>query len=482
MKTENRRKREGGAALVIAMAIALVVMLSATLLLNYISGMVDRQTRREWLAQARLVQRSGVDQARHLLANGQIDPGEALPGLTIDGIRTEFTRPVVSNTPPRDIDVVLDGVRDAKIVSARGILLAGAVEDQLVAALFDTDHGSMLRGFPIVLGREPYVFDCVGFSRGEAAGVVLARTGSGDQVSVIYTDGTCRTFTTRLDLWGSSSELSTAVVNGKPCLLVDNGRNWAHLVLLDSQEVLTGCSPPGTSPCFLEDELLGDFSPRTGNLSLPGPLVRDSYQEDIDHDGLADHVWVTTSSVSCYLSRRDELFQDRKGGGLVAYWGSFEPWCDFAYRWVGPDGSSEYRRLSWDGFVEYNSPPSIMQEPWHHRVRSHDNAFLGMMGDRCVIISGSSTTPWDVGPAGDVLITDFDGWGPDVTERVEEGGFSVLFNPLAGDGQRLSTKAVTARGDQPLTGGFYEFFVFYGPQGERRVLVREGTEGAQEDE
>lgn len=464
--------------MVIAMAIALVVMLSATLLLNYISGMVERQTLREQLAQARMVQLSGVDQARYLLAHGELAPGGGLPSLTIDGITTRFSRPVVTDVPPRELDVIAEGIDGARIASARGILVVGIEEGNLIAALFDTEDGSMMDGFPVVLGSGSPVYDCAGFSEGEAVGVVLARRSSGDCVSVVYPDGTCLTFTTRLDLWGTSSELSAGVFNGQPCLLLDNGRNWAQLVLLQSQEVLTGCSPPGTSPCFIDGELLGDFGPNTSGLSIPGPSVRDSYEEDIDDDGSPDHVWVTAGSVSCYLSGRGELFQDRMGGGLVDCWGSFEPWCDFAYRWVGPDGRSEYRRLSWDGFTEYGSPPSILQEPWHHRVRSLDNSFLGMMEDRCVIVSGSSSSPRDIGPAGEMQFEDFDGWGPDVTDRKEEGGFSVLFNPLTGDGHMLSTRAVTVRGGERLTVGSYDFFIYYGPDGERKVLVREGARDA----
>jgi hypothetical protein len=69
---EKNSNSRSGAALVIAVAAAAVVLLSASLLLGYLGGMLREQGRLELLAQARLSQASAVDWLRWEVLHGMV--------------------------------------------------------------------------------------------------------------------------------------------------------------------------------------------------------------------------------------------------------------------------------------------------------------------------------------------------------------------------------------------------------------------------
>ena len=459
-----------GAALVLALVVSAVVLLSTILLLGYIESLVSRQVGRELQAQARLSQRAAAEASAIDLEKGDVPAEGPIPPDELAGMRTTFAIEDYGSCDTRtvDLDLPSDGLR--RLLPAHGFLAAYSRAGHLVL-----DHlapsGARSEGFPLDLGREPAAWDIAGFSRGPYLAAVLEDRSEGRSLTLVFRDGTTSSMDAELLLWRQGGNLASGYYGGQPALMATSGRNWGHLVLLESQAAFYVHSPAGTSPAILQDgSLFGNLS-REGTLNLPGPAVEDFYQSDVDGDGRADLVWITGNGVSCYLLGREVLLKDQFPGGESLAWGGIAPWSDLAVLWRDPQTGLRWRRLSWNGFVDMDITGSALERQWEGRITSGDGMLLGV-ADNGWILHMPDGSARELCPADEAVCADFDGsMGPEVVSP-ESGGLRAWMNPLSGAGSFLQVRAVTRDGRGTVHHvGRWRYTLFQSPEGVREVYL-----------
>lgn len=470
LRADPAHNRRRGAALVVAMAVAAVVLLSTMLLLGSIEGMVSEQVESEMTAQARLSQLAAVQKAADMMEQGALVPGEEpLPHL-LANMRTSIQTRGTGRSGPRVIDLDLQARGLGQLVAARGFLAVYSREGRLLLDHLDPE-GRRSRGFPVDAGPFPAEWDAVGFREGEYLGAVLSRGGDGCVLTLLGRDGGTTVMEGELPLWREGGNLYSGSYGGEPAVVATNGRNWGHLILPRSGRTMYFWSPPGTSPAVTSDGgLFGSLSPE-GVSGLPGPEVVDSYTEDVDGDGRPDLVWVTHNGISCYLEGRDVLVTDSFGGGTPLAWGGLDPWSGLAVLWREAGSGLRWRRLSWNGFVDMAVSGSVFEQAWRGRLYSGDGTVFGAVdGQWCLLHPDGTLSP--LCPTDDSYRDEFDGaMGPEVAGE-DSGGIRAWMNPAAGSGTTVHARAFTEDGrGRTWLRQDWTFTVYEDEDGEREVYV-----------
>ena len=470
MKAEGRNFRRRGAALVVAMAVAAVVLLSTMLLLGYIQGMVSDQTESELGAQANLSQQAAVLEVASEMEGGDAAPGGPIESRRLAGMTTSFTVEQTGTSGPRrlDLDLTSQGLRE--LLASGGFLAAYSRDGKLVLDHL-TAAGERTSGFPLALGPMPDAWDIAGFPDGEYLAAVVRGTGDGAIVTLVAADGSMTTLEGELPLWRAGGNVSAGTYGGEPAVVATNGRNWGHLLLPESGRVLYFWSKPGTSPVVTADGgLFGSLSTQ-GVSGLPGPEITDSYSCDADGDGQEDQVWVSGDGVSCYLAGRDVLAEDYIRGGTPLAWGELEPWSGLSVLWRDGSGESRWRRLSWEGFVDSQLGGAVFDQPWRGRITSGDGVVFGSADGSWIIFDAEGAVT-DICDSDGSFFGDFDGtMGPEVA-RTESGGLRAWMNPTSGAGSTVLVEAATTDGRGRLQSrGSWLYSIYESRDGRREVYV-----------
>lgn len=459
-----------GAALVLALVVSAVVLLSTLLLLGYVEGMVSDQSGRELKAQAELSQESAAERAAALMREGRLQPGDPIPDGSLAGMETSFQVVETGQAGSRVIhlDLPFSGLR--RLLPVRGFLAGYSRGGRLVLDHLEPS-GARTPGFPVDLGRDPGRWDLAGFHRGPWLAAVVQGGGSDCLVTLVSPDGSTTTMGAELLLWRRGGSLQAGFVGGEPALVATNGRNWGNLLLLESGNVYYVFSPPGTSPMLLPGGGLFGTASDEGVLNGAGAGVVDGFATDADGDGTQDLVWVTGGGVSCWLGGRDVLLQDEVSGGRPVAWGGLDPWSGLAVLWMDPASGPRWRRLSWSGFTDMEAFGSVTGPDWRGRLRSCGGNVLGR-ADGSWVVHYADGTLEELCPEDDSYSGNFDGaMGAEVV-RGESGGLSAWLNPSSGSGKTVLVEAVTADGRGRVhASGLYRYWVFEDGQGGREVYL-----------
>ena len=470
MIADSRAGRSRGAALVLALVVSAVVLLSTLLLLGYVEEMVSGQTGRELRAQARLSQEAAAERAAVLMREGRLLPGDPLPDASLAGMETSFTVVETGQAGSRVIDLDLPFSGLHRLLPAHGFLAGYSRGGRLVLDHLEPS-GARTPGFPVDLGREPGSWDLAGFNRGPWLAAVVQGGRNDCLVTLVSPDGSTTAIEAELLLWRREGGLQAGFVGGEPALIATNGRNWGNLLLLESGNVCYVFSPPGTSPMLLPGGGLFGSVTDDGVLNGAGVNVVDGFSTDVDGDGTQDLVWVTGRGVSCWLDGRKVLLQDEVPGGRPLAWGGLDPWSGLAVLWMDPGSGPRWRRLSWSGFANMEVFGSVTEPEWRGRLRSCGGNVLGR-ADGSWVVHYAEGTLEELCPEDDSYVGNFDGaMGAEVV-RGESGGLSAWLNPASGSGKTVLVEAATVDGRGRVhASGRYRYWVFEDGQGGREVYL-----------
>jgi hypothetical protein len=468
-KIERNHCNERGAALIIAMTAAVVVMLSVMLLLGYISGMVDQQSVLEDRTQARLTESSAVDGLAWLLDKNLIEDGNNLPRFTVGTMTTTFDVDGMENTPPYEFRILLDGYDDPLLLaSGEGLFIVGIRDGVIIVDLFDPLTGRSVSGYPVeVCGETDSWIAAAGTVGGEPVAFVIARGGGVDQICCIQ-NGSLTVSETDVIVLSGNSLFSVGELDTEPALLVSNGSNWAQLIAPGTGTVYYGSSPSGTSPVFLPDgRVYGHFSPDP-LFAFPGAGIVDNFLGDFNRDGTPDVAWAGPHSFTFFSGLTGELILDNVAGHVLVAWGSVEGRFKLGGCWMSSDGTRTWRRLSYNGFRDY-SAGGVLDFEWFGRIEGLNNMLIGIVGDSIGIANLAQGELTPVCSALSGFMGDIDGSNIDIIS-IDDSDARLIMNPLDGNGFVIMTLADTQRRDRTIIRNGWDFYI-YGAGDNRRVFI-----------
>jgi hypothetical protein len=464
---EKNSNSRSGAALVIAVAAAAVVLLSASLLLGYLGGMLREQGRLELLAQARLSQASAVDWLRWEVLHGMV-PDSTL-WVETGGMVTEIVPGRRSPAPPLALDLgpAWDSL-PAPVPCPGGVAAVSRSEGGLVVSLLSVPDLRQAPGYPLFIEEGPGPILLAGFSDSDCgySFMLALKRPDGLQVYLAGLDGSLASATVRCPGLPGDARASAGLAGGQPVLLVSGSGAAYSISLADARAELL--QPlPGTCPVFLDGRIL--CVPPDADGSANGSGIVDVLTGDFDQDGEIDAAWAAPEAMTVWLSSRQAVLVDRRQGCALAAWGVLEQLSGLACRWESPDGSSSWSRLSWTGFQEA-LPSGPMRFSWQGRIESGGNLILGVLGDSLVMASAGGSALMSLGSCTRACWGAFEGGTADVACS-DGDAWRLVLDPEDGGGLEMPFVASTSRDGETLLSAGFTLRLYSGQSGARRVYA-----------
>ena len=469
MRNKNRQNRRG-AALMIAMITAVVVMLAATLLISLTERMVKAHQKRLLDAQIALSETSAADGLAYLLETEGSGAAAGTVSFELAGVATEFSLAETGSAGIRRGYYSLDDPSGTVIVPAGSSLItASRSSDGTVLIVFYSDE-TFQPTAEISVDTSMYPVAGTPLICDQGNGAVFILRGDGETMLCAVTrEGVVASSTVGSVYIPSGSHLSAAVSeNGIPSLITTNGSNLGALYNVASGESFHISSPLGTCPVFMADgSIFGTLSGSPASLGVR--RVLDVFSGDFNNDGTSDMAFATSYSLSSVSGSNGELFCSAPGGSLVC-WGEAQGRNGLVGMWTLPGGSEKWFRLGWDGFTEF-VPENTYRMGWQGRFTALGNTFAGFLGEQAVVASSSGYIQ-ELFPDG-AFTGNSDGGDMDFF-RLDGYGLEVLFNPVSGDGTKLVFNAVNTCMGETSRGSIHIFTMY---ETEERTRVFHSLEG-----
>ncbi len=444
-----------------------VVMISFVLLVNYVSGVVDRQTALEESVQAQLTEESAVEGLKMDLINRNIRSFSDIPVYSIGGLETSFSMMGTSAVPPLELSWRSQGSR----------ILSALPVGKSIFVLSESDNGlriDLLTGADVENSAEVLLIPEWNADDYSIAGTIcggrpvlflLTRVHDREYISIISTETGCESYDVDLPFWSESSLLSAGCVQGRPALLISEGTNQAQLFIPDSMPLLSVSSPPGTTPVFYgQDQLYGSM-----DTSYPEDWkypVNSVLNDDFDENGTDDLLFVGSGSL-CFVSEAEgSFFLDTLPGGRPVAWGLTERDRVLSAKWIVGISYEKWRALSEDGFVD-SAGPEFHPFNWEGRLSSSRNSIIGSVDGFIVIADENSEMLTTVCNMQNAVLHQLDGEGLDLI-YTENDLLTILLNPLEGDGYLLTLRSLTYKDENILSENTWNIQI-YGNGPNRRI-------------
>ncbi len=453
--------------MLIAVAAAMIVMLTVGLLFFMLDRMVSDQLRREEETQMGLTEDGALDAlVLEVSMGGPLERG-AVRTFRLGGVTTVLTVGDAEPVPPRTEGFSVEGNSAPSLVPSGETVFAVTSDDGHAVTAFSGVDGERIGSFRLGVRRE-LTGTCAARWRGADAAALVFGSGESCTVLIVTREGVVRNLETGLGDVGPGSVLTFGGDPVRPLLAVSNGRNQGVLVDLTEGRSESLVSPPGTCPLVTPSGRVFGAPGRPGSFTL-APRVVDAFFGDFDRDGREDAAWAGPGSLVCLTS--SGLYHGSPSpGALLGAWGSVGGGLGLGGRWTLPGGTVLWTRLNHDGFGEF-SPAGALSLPWDGAFHGSISGVTGESDGRALLAAwggGYTMTLLEDGP---YVWGDGDGDGVDVF-AVAPGEFLAVFNPLSGDG---IAQAVTFRstGTGVARSGAYTLLIYDGPGGWRVFAQRE---------
>ncbi len=468
-----RRNRTGG-ALVIALAAALVIMLSVMLLLGLVSRTVNEQLILEERTQARYTEESAISALCMDLRQGAVTDPSHIPSYTIGRLTTSFDLEDIETIPPRDVSLNIPGFTPHSVSSSgEHLCITGKLNDSLAILLIDGFTLEDLNGFPLAICPEPESWAVSVLSVNGLPEVMLAVEDS-QTLYTISGEGNVTTISLPVSLVRSSSLAMAGYYGDEPAMIITNGSNRAVLLLPESGRTLFISSESGTCPVFLgEGDIFGTVSSSFNSFGSGFPVV-DIMTGDLNRDGIEDTGWAGSSGLVFRSGINGTIERDQYGLGRLLAWGTIDGRFGFGGRWLRRDGSAVWRNLSYYGFQEYTAA-GLLARNWEGRIESAEGSIIGSIDGVYTMSSIASGQSREFGGFTGASLIDIDRSVSDLVS-VEQEMVRLLMNPLVGDGLRLTLTSRTEASEVTLTNTWW-VDLFRSSRGIRVYAGREGTGG-----
>ncbi len=466
---ESRVSGSRGAAILLAVAAAMIVMMAVGILFFMLDRMVSDQLRREEEVQMGLTEEGALDALMlEVSMGGPLERG-AVRCFQLGGVTTTLTVGGSEPAPPRTAGFPVGGESAPVLVPSGESIFAVTPDDGHTVTVFSGASGERIGSFRLGIERE-LTGACRAQWQGADGAVLVFGTGESCSVLVVNREGVVRTVETGLGRVGPGSVITFGGDPGEPLLAVSDGHNLGTLV--DLSEGATGrlISPPGTCPLVTPSGRVFGEPGAPSSFTL-APPVNDAFFGDFNRDGREDIAWAGPRSLVCLTS--SGLYRGSPSpDAFLCAWGSVEGSLGLGGRWILPGGVTLWTRLNHDGFGEF-TPAGALSLPWEGAFYGSVSGVAGVSEGRALLAAGGgySTVLLENGP-----YTWGDGDGADVDLfSASPGEFLAVFNPLSGDGLAQTVNS-RSTGERIVRSGVYTLLIFDGP-GEWRVFAQRERPG-----
>ncbi len=449
-----------GAALLIALLTAVIVMLAATLLIGLTRRMVTSHQNRIDVAQISLSEASAADGLANLIQEQGLSAVPQNLNFDLVNVATEFSLLETSSTGIRQGFFSHEGA-DNSIVIPAGNRLVIAESIDATTALISFYSGESFQStaeFEITTDLAPVAGTPFSFE-GKNGVIVLFEGSEKSMLCAVTSEGVQPTMVVEGRIYTQGSHLSGNISsNSNPLLIISSGSGNGTLYDLATGQTQNLSSPGGTSPTFFSDGTVFG-SPAGSSINFGGSAVKDIFNGDFNNDGREDIAF-----ASNYSGANGQLFRNAPGGSLVS-WGSIDGRMGLCGKWRLYDGTEQWFRLGYDGFTEF-SPELAYDAGWSGRFYGSGNTLQGFIEG---VASVASSSGYILELFSDGAFTgDVDGADIDFFHS-SENGVEAFFNPANGDGVQLTfTANNTYRSRTTL--GQTRIFTIYESNGGRRVF------------
>jgi hypothetical protein len=470
VRTVNRRRGNRGAAILIAVAAAMIVMLAVGILFFILDRMVSDQLRREEEVQMGLTEEGALDALMlEVSLGGPLEQGAART-FQMGGVTTVLTVGGSEPAPPRTAGFPVGGDSAPVLIPSGESVFAATPDDGNTVTVFSGVSGERIGSFRLGIDRD-LTGTCPAQWQGADAAVLVFGSGESCSVLVVTRDGVKRTLPAGLGQVGPGSVITFGGDPGEPLLAVSNGHNHGTVVNLVDGESGMLVSPPGTCPLVTPSGRVFGAPGVPSSFTL-APPVEDAFFGDFDRDGREDVGWAGPRSLVCLTA--SGLYRGSPSPeAFLGAWGSVEGSLGLGGRWILPGGATLWTRLNNEGFGEF-TPAGALSLPWEGAFYGSMSGVVGVSEGRVILAAGSggyTTALLEDGP-----YTWGDGDGADVDVfAASPGEFLAVFNPLSGDGlaQTVDSRSTGAR---IVRSGAYTLLIFDGP-GDWRVFSQRERPG-----
>jgi len=469
MKTQIaiRRNRQG-AALMIALIAAVVVMLAATLLISLSERMVSSHMTRIRDAQVGLSEASAADGLAWLIQHQGTAAVSQGAVFDLAGVETRFTLVETGTAGIRSGFYQINDPDNTVIIPAGNRMITAYSNGENVTFTFYSNEtfNSTLE-FSIDTDMRPVAGTGIDIDGSSGAVVVLQGFGETRLAAVTEEGIVASTSAGILDISRGSILSAHCSVNGEPLVIITGGSCTGSFHNIATGQAYHVSSPPGTCPMFMPDgTVFGSFS---GAASLGVARIVDAFSGDFNNDGRDDLAFATSFSLMVYSGATGELYRAGPGGSLVC-WGDVQGRNGLSGMWLLPSGEERWLRLGYDGFSEF-IPEMIYRAGWEGRFTGYGNTFAGFIDGAAVAASTSGYLQELL--RGNVFIGNADG-GPFDFFAPGEDGLEAVFNPVSGDGIKMIFETMNTCEGEDFRGNTHVFSVFETGEGPRVFHSLEG--------
>ena len=471
VKTRTSRQANCGAALLIALLTAVIVMLAATLLIGLTRRMVTSHQNRIDVAQISLSEASAADGLANLIQENGLSAVSGNLEFSLDGVFTEFSLIESSSIGIRQGFFSHPGADEAVVISAGNRLVIAESIDATTALIsfYSGDSFQNTAEFEITTDLIPITG--TPFSFEEKNGVIVLFEGSGkSMLCVVTSEGVQATMVIEGRIYTQGSHLSGNISgNSDPLLIISSGSGNGTLYDIATGQTQNLSSPSGTSPTFFSDGTVYG-SPAGSSINFGGTGVKDIFNGDFNNDGREDIAFASNYSLSVYSGANGQLFRNAPGGSLVS-WGSIDGRMGLCGKWRLYDGTEQWFRLGYDGFTEF-SPELVYDAGWSGRFYGSGNTLLGFIEG---IASVASSSGYLLELFSEESFTgDVDGADLDFFHSSKDG-IDAFFNPANGDGVQLTFTADNTYRSRTTSGQTRIFSIYESNDGRRVFHNLEGV-------
>lgn len=463
--------RRRGAAILIAVAAAMIVMLAVGVLFTLMDRMISGQLKRERDIQISLSEASALDALVHSVSSsGPLDPGSSRT-YELAGVTTVLTASAMESAGPRRSGYTIGGDAVPHVVPSGRSLFVFTPENGVTVSVFSGDGGERVGSFRLGLSAS-HISSCPARWDAADAAVLVLGAGSVSEVVVVTREGVAHRVQAPIPGLNPWSVLTFGNSGSTPLLVVSGGGNQGTVVDLLSGSASGLISPAGTCPAITPSgEVFG--RPSDPGVFTLAPPVREFFSGDFNRDGREDLAWAGPRSLFCLTSSGLHSGSPAPDAVLNA-WGSIEGNLGLGARWSLPDGSTVWTRLNNDGFGVFQ-PTGALEYPWNGRFFGRGTVMTGTFegevllasigGGSSLVILGGDRFVW-----GDADGLDVDVFAPG------PGGVQAVFNPLSGDG---TSQVIQARSslDGNGTTSSYRLLLYNGPPRWRVFIERDWLAG-----
>ncbi len=468
----TRFSRARGAAILIALAAALIVMLAVGILFTLMDSMISAQLRRERAIQVDLSEASALERLVEAVSeSGPLETGST-HSYELAGVTTVFTVTGMEPIGPRRSAFQLGGSSVPAVVPSGHHMFAITPEDGCTVSVFFGAGEEKVGSFRLGLSGE-LAGACPASWDGRDAALLLFNSSDTQKVVVVTREGVVHTIDTVINGLSPSSVLTFGLSGDDPILAVSNGSNLGTIVDIATGAVQSVVSHAGTCPVVTPDGAVFG-SPVDPDVFTLAPEIREAFFGDFNRDGREDIAWAGPRSLFCSTATGLYSASPSPDAALAAY-GSVDGSLGLGARWSLPGGGTVWTRLNHDGFGVFQ-PSGALETPWSGRFYGGRTAVAGISGDSVILASLSGGFETVLLDDGEITWGDADGSDPDLFASREGGRIEAVYNPLAGDGLAQLLSVHSSLEDFGKAGG-YRLLVYNASNGWRVFSERERPAG-----